>query len=107
MSKKKSSLSKIRKSAKLQECQVRIPGICNFDETTTILAHKNGAGMALKSADLHAAYCCSACHDEIDSLQGNRKSEFTDDEILIMFYEAIFRTQLLLIAQGLATISSN
>ena len=37
MSKKKRSLSKIRKSAKLQECQVRIPGICNFDETTTIL----------------------------------------------------------------------
>ena len=106
MSKKKRSLSKIRKSAKLQECQIRIPGICNFDETTTILAHKNGAGMALKSADLHAAYSCSSCHDEIDSLQGNRKSEFTDDEILIMFYEGIFRTQLILIEKNLITVKS-
>lgn len=106
MSKKKRSLSKIRKSAKLQECQVRIPGICNFDETTTILAHKNGAGMGLKSNDAHAAFCCSACHDEIDCLQGNRKSEFTDDQILIMFYEGIFRTQLLLIALGLIAVNN-
>lgn len=102
MSKKK--LTKIRLSARLQECQVRIPGVCNFDETTTILAHKNGAGMALKSADLHASYCCSECHNEIDVLLGKRKSDFTDDEILIMFYEGIFRTQLLLIEQGLIII---
>ena len=106
MPKKKRSLSKIRKSAKLQECQVRIPEICNFNEETTILAHKNGAGLALKSNDAHAAYCCSACHDEIDCLQGNRKSDFTDDQILIMFYEGIFRTQLLLIDQGLIIIKS-
>ena len=106
MSKKKRSLSKIRKSAKLQECQVRIPGVCNFDETTTILAHKNGAGMALKSDDSQASYCCSECHNEIDVLLGKRKSEFTDDEILIMFYEGIFRTQLLLIDQGLITINN-
>lgn len=105
MAKKKKGLTKIRKSAELQECQIRIPEICNFDETTTILAHKNGAGMALKSADLHASYCCSACHNEIDSLLGNRKSNFTDDEILIMFYEGIFRTQLLLIDQDLVTIN--
>ena len=106
MSKKKRSLSKIRKSAELQECQIRIPGVCNFNETTTILAHKNGAGMALKSADLLASYCCSDCHNEIDSLLGNRKSDFTDDQILIMFYEGIFRTQLLLIDQELITIKS-
>ena len=99
-------MSKIRKSAHLQECQVRIPGVCNFDETTTILAHKNGAGMALKSADLHASYCCSECHNEIDVLLGKRKSNFTDDEILIMFYEGIFRTQLLLIEQGLIVIKN-
>lgn len=106
MAKKKKGLTKIRKSARLQDCQVRIPGVCNFDDTTTILAHKNGAGMALKSADLLASYCCSDCHNEIDSLQGNRKSDFTDDQILIMFYEGIFRTQLLLIDQDLVTIKN-
>lgn len=102
MSKKK--LTKIRLSARLQECQVRIPNVCNFDEATTILAHKNGAGMALKSADLHASYCCSECHNEIDVLLGKRKSDFTDDEILIMFYEGIFRTQLILIEKGLIKV---
>ena len=100
----KSKLTKIRKSARLQECQVRIPQVCNFDETTTILAHKNGAGIALKANDIHASYCCSDCHNEIDSLLGNRKSDFSDDEILIMFYEGIFRTQLLLIDQRLIII---
>jgi len=95
--------TKITKSARLQECQVRIPGVCNFDETTTILAHKNGAGMALKSEDFLAAYCCSACHSLID---GHTKSkEFTYDEILIMFYEGIFRTQLLLIEKDLIIIN--
>jgi len=104
MSKKKRSLSKIRKSAKLQECQVRIPGVCNFDETTTIPAHKNGAGMALKSSDSQLAYCCSSCHDVVDHRV--KIKEFTYDEILIMFYEGIFRTQLLLIEQGLIVIKN-
>jgi len=100
----KSKKSKIRESARREDCQVRIPEVCNFDETTTILAHKNGAGMALKSNDSQAAYCCSECHNEIDVLLGKRKSDFTDDEILIMFYEGIFRTQLILIEKGLIII---
>lgn len=104
MTKKKTS--KIRQSARLQECQVRIPNICSFDETETILAHKNGGGMAMKSDDLHGSYCCHLCHAEIDSIYGKRKSEFTDDEILIMFYEGIFRTQLILIDKGLISIKS-
>lgn len=101
----KNKTSKIRKSAKLQECQIRIPGVCNFDDRTTVLMHKNGAGMALKSNDSQAAYGCSACHIEVDVINGKRKSDFTDDEILIMFYEGIFRTQLLLIEQNLITIN--
>ena len=98
--------SKIRQSARLKECQVRIPGICSFDDTETILAHKNGAGMAMKSNDSHGAYCCHNCHAEIDSIYGNRKSEFSDDEILIMFYEGIFRTQLILIEENLIIVKS-
>lgn len=101
MAKKKTS--KIRQSARLQECQVRIPSICSFDETKTILAHKNGGGMAMKSDDLHGSYCCSDCHDVID---GKRKSEFTYDEVLIMFYEGIFRTQLILVEKDLVSIKS-
>lgn len=88
----------ITKSSRGEDCQVRIPGVCNFDETTTIPAHKNGGGMAMKSSDSQIAYACSKCHDVID---GRVKSDFTLDEILVMFYEGIFRTQLILIEKGL------
>lgn len=95
--------SKTRKSAKGEECQIRIPGVCNFDAETTVLAHKNGAGIAIKSSDAHAAYTCSACHDVIDG-RCNPKHGFTDDDIRLMFYDGIFRTQLILIEKGLIIV---
>ena len=57
-------------AARGQECQVRIPGICNGDSNTVIAAHSNkarhGKGMGLKSKDSYVAFCCSSCHDAID-----------------------------------------
>ncbi len=94
-------LSKIRKSARGQDCEVRIPGVCCFDPEKTVLGHKNGAGLAMKESDFLAAYICSDCHSVVD---GHNKSDFSYDEILIMFYEGIFRTQKLLIEQGLVVI---
>lgn len=63
-------MSKIRKSAKGQDCQVRIPGICNFNSETVVLSHLNGGGMGMKNPDWQGAYCCSACHDVLDVLDG-------------------------------------
>ena len=94
-------LSKIRKSARDQDCMVRIPNICSFDPDKTVLGHKNGAGLALKDSDVIAAYICGDCHSVVD---GHIRSDFTHEEILIMFYEGIFRTQRLLIEQGLVII---
>ena len=91
-------VSKIRKSAKGEECQVRIPGVCNFNPETTIFAHKGGAGMGLKSNDIHGAYCCSACHDVVD---GRKSSRYLKDAVELMFYDGIFRTQLILIEKEL------
>jgi len=94
-------MSKIRKSAKGQDCQVRIPHICNFNPETTILAHLNGGGWSLKRLDTEAAYCCSNCHDALD---GRRMTQNTSDELKLMHYDGIMRTQLLLIAQGLIVV---
>ena len=91
-------MSAIRKSAKYEECQVRIPGACNFDPETTIYAHKGGGGMGMKSHDIQGAYCCSACHDVID---GRAQTEYDRETIQIWFYDGIFRTQLILIEKGL------
>ena len=92
-------MSKIRKSAQGEACQVRIPGVCNGNPETVVLAHMNGSGMALKALDLHAAYACSSCHDEID----RRTQKHTGDLVQLWFYEGIFRTQKILFAKGLIT----
>ena len=40
---------KLRDSARGQDCTLRLPGICNFDSATTVLAHlpcgQKGMGM--------------------------------------------------------------
>lgn len=91
-------MSKIRRSARGQDCQVRIPLVCSFDPETVVLAHKNGGGMGMKNPDYLAAYCCDRCHSVID---GRVRSEYSADEIAIMFYEGIFRTQMQLFEAGI------
>jgi hypothetical protein len=90
-------MSKIRKLAKGQPCMVRIPGVCNFDTSTTVLAHLNGYGIGGKNMDFHGAFCCSSCHDVVDH---RVKSLFSTDEVLVYFYQGIFRTQRILFDQG-------
>lgn len=89
----------LRDYAKGQECQCRLPGVCNFRSDTTVLAHLRmpgitGAGQ--KAPDELGAWCCSSCHDEID----RRSITLETDFVRMCFYEAIFRTQYQLIKQG-------
>lgn len=96
-------MSKITKSAKNEDCQIRIPGVCNFNPETTVFCHKGGAGMGLKSHDMQGAYGCSDCHNAVD---GRGKVPWNSkQEIENAFYEGIFRTQLILIEKGLISIS--
>jgi hypothetical protein len=94
-------MSKIRKSAKGEDCQVRVPFYCNRRPETVIAAHKGGGGMGMKSNDIHVTYCCSNCHDVID---GRVPTDFTHDELKIMFYDGMVRTQLILIDKGLLVV---
>ena len=59
---------KLRDSARGQECTVRLPGICNCNPETTVLAHLpcGSKGIGMKGLDTVAVYACSACHDAID-----------------------------------------
>lgn len=94
--------TKITKSARGQDCQVRLPGICNFNPETTILAHiGNGGGMGSKVNDIHSAYCCNCCHDEID-----RRTRLMDAETAELFsWHGVQRTQIMLIEQGLLVVA--
>ena len=94
-------MSKITESARGQECQIRLIGVCNHNDETTIFAHyrKGGlGGMGKKPSDLHGAFACSSCHDAVD---GRVK---TDMDLLTLdseFKSAVLRTQLILINKDL------
>ncbi|MBH3206981.1 DUF1364 domain-containing protein [Serratia marcescens] len=92
-------MSKLTKEARGRECQVRIPGVCNFNPETTVSAHYRLAGTcgtAIKPDDAQAAWACSACHDEID-----RRTRFIEaDDARLMHAEGVMRTQEILRKEG-------
>lgn len=90
-------MGKLRQSARGQECLVRIPGICNGDPATVVLAHVGGAGMGRKQPDILGAFACAACHDEID----RRTRYMSPDDARLAHYEGVMRTQLYWIEAGL------
>lgn len=58
---------------------VRIPGVCNGNTETTVLAHirRGGvAGMGQKPPDTCGVWACNACHDVLD---GRARAKFDWD----------------------------
>ena len=96
-----SKQTKITKSARGENCQIRIPGVCNHSPDTVVFCHVGGGGMAIKSIDAHGAYGCSSCHDYVD---GRVKTEYDKNIIKLWFLEAVLRTQIILIEKGLIKI---
>ena len=79
----------LRDSARGQECTIRLPGICNRDPATTVLCHLPGGGTGMKHSDIHAAFACSSCHDEVD-----RRTQIDDAEYArASFFDGMVRTQ--------------
>ena len=90
---------KYTKSARGQMCLVRLPG-CNFNPETTVFAHLNGAGMALKHLSIHGAYACSNCHAILDGA----KTDLSREYILIAHYEGMVRTQQKMVKEGILNL---
>jgi len=59
-----------RNLARGKPCDLRIPGVCNRNPETTVLAHVNTEfkGIALKSPDTMAIRACFDCHSYFDRL---------------------------------------
>lgn len=95
-------MSKITDSARGRECQIRIAGVCNHNPETVVLCHLPGGGMGMKRHDFMAAYGCAACHDAVD---GRVKTDEPTWLIRLWFYEAVFRTQQILLDEGLIKIN--
>lgn len=90
--------TKITRSVKGEECQVRIPGVCNFNPETVIPAHINGGGMGTKMPDFLIAHACCCCHAVLD---GQVPSEFSREQLDLWHWEAVGRTQIILHHKGL------
>lgn len=91
--------TKLTKAARGRECQIRIPGVCNGNPETTVLAHYRMAGtcgMGMKPNDLQGAWACCACHDYVDS----RRSAAERAEARQYHAEGVMRTQAILISEG-------
>lgn len=95
--------TKIRQSARDEECTLRLPG-CNLRTDTTVLCHSNrladGKGMGLKASDLNAAYGCSSCHDILDG-RAPRPANMSYEALQDAFTHAVAITRARLKAKGL------
>ena len=91
-------MSKITKSARGEDCQVRIPKICNHNPETVVFAHIGGGGMGMKRIDSEGAYCCSACHDAIDMRTDHG---YAVAILKLWHHEGAMRTRKILIDKGL------
>ena len=93
-------MSKIRKSARGQECQIQLYPYCNGNSETVVLCHapSESKGMGVKSPDWWAAYGCSSCHDIVD---GRRMvDDISNDEIFRCLMRGVFRTQKIMFESG-------
>jgi len=101
-------MSKITDSARGEQCLIRIIGVCNRDDSTTVACHEPaGSGLATKYPDTEIAYGCSACHDEVDGrtrYKNNGNPVYTRDSIMLSFYQGARRTRIILIEKELIRI---
>lgn len=97
-------MSKVRESARGEDCTLRFPGVCNFDVATTVFCHSNrlsdGKGMGMKAKI--GAYGCSSCHDVLDG-RAPRPEWMTYDAMQDLFDAGVKATQERLTEKGLPT----
>lgn len=95
--------TKLTQAACGRGCQVRIPGVCNGNLETTVLAHYRMAGtcgVGIKPNDLQGAWACIACHD----VCYGRRSDIGHREARQYHAEGVMRTQVLLLREGLVSV---
>ena len=91
----------LRKEAKGRGCMVRIPGVCNHNSETVVLAHvrlTGVSGMGMKSPDILGAWACSSCHDAVDR---RNHTDLERDYVRLMHLEGMARTIAQLEKEGL------
>jgi len=89
----------LRKYAAGKPCMIRIPGVCNRNPETTVLAHfrmTSLSGLGLKAPDCMGSWACSECHLYVDTHH--------DSETQLAFAKGVFRTQYRLHSEGVLDV---
>ena len=97
-------MTDLRKYAHGKPCMVRLPGVCNFNTATTVLAHERVSGLSgtgIKAPDIFAAWCCSSCHDVVD---GRVQSDLSYEARRLALSDGVRATQLCLLNAGIIAI---
>ena len=97
-------MSKITDFARDKNCQLRLPGHCSFDPSTSVCCHlrlPGVAGTALKPSDIISVIGCDRCHAVID---GREKTDIPSGQLSEYILEAMARTLLLYLGAGLITV---
>ena len=84
---------------------MRLPGVCNHNSETVVLAHYRLAGvsgMGMKSPDIIGAWACSACHDAIDRRD---HTNLERDFVRLAHLDGMVRTIAQLVKEGLVKSS--
>ena len=92
-------MAKLRDSARMQPCTLRLQG-CTHDPATTVLAHLPCAakGMGIKGPDWFAVYACASCHDVLDGRKGGGIMRVEKFEAML---RGLYETQSEMIRLGL------
>jgi len=92
-------------AAKGRACTLKIPGVCNWNASTTVSAHSNlgrhGKGMGIKANDIFSAHACSACHDVYDR---RVPSDYSKEELQDLWQRGFEETLLRNLESGLLKV---
>jgi hypothetical protein len=80
----------IRQAARGQRCTLNLPGICNYDPETVVLAHihDDEFGKARKADDTSSMFACFACHTAYDT----HRTGLSELDLVTLVLRAHFRT---------------
>lgn len=96
--------SAITQSAKGEECQVRLPGVCKYLPEYTIWSHARwqdaGRGKSIKAPDVCGCFACTACDACFDG-QSPPPRGMTRDDVDHAWLRAHMRSLLILAKKGL------
>jgi hypothetical protein len=87
--------------ARGMECQIRLVGICNFNNETTVPCHLRQAGLTglgYIAESIFVAWGCSACH-------AHCTANPADLAVQNDFMRGIFRTQQCLLDDGVIAVA--